>query len=86
MPRLQPRASALPSSIMPRGMCREEAAWYLGISPAKFDQIVADGRMPKGFLIDRCRVWDRHRLDAAFEILEALAEQEETSERWRVAV
>jgi len=52
-----------------RGLNREEAAQYVGISPSKFDQLVADGRMPGPKLLDRRRVWDMRRLDQAFELL-----------------
>lgn len=50
-----------------RGLRRTEAAIYIGISPTKFDQMVADGRMPKPKRIDGATVWDRHQLDLAFE-------------------
>jgi predicted DNA-binding transcriptional regulator AlpA len=53
----------------PRGLKREEAARYVGVSPSKFDQMVKDGRMPPPREIDSCRVWDRVLLDAAFEEL-----------------
>lgn len=55
--------------IEPRGLQREIAALYVGISPAKFDQLVDDGRMPKPKRIDRRVIWDRHELDAAFNEL-----------------
>lgn len=54
------------NSYAPRGMRRETAAWYVGLSPSKFDELVADGRMPKGNPVDGCVVWDRFRLDEAF--------------------
>ena len=54
---------------MPRGLQREEAAAYIGVGTSKFDQMVADGRMPPPKLIDSRRVWDRLRLDSAFEDL-----------------
>lgn len=50
----------------PRGMSREEAARYIGVSMTKFDEMVADGRMPRPKRIDGRVVWDRVRLDAAF--------------------
>ena len=53
----------------PRGLSREEAARYVGVGLSKFDEMVADGRMPKPKEIDRRIVWDRHRLDLAFEDL-----------------
>jgi predicted DNA-binding transcriptional regulator AlpA len=53
-------------SYPPRGMCREEAARYVSVGLTKFDEMVADGRMPKPKRIDGRVVWDRLRLDAAF--------------------
>ncbi|HEX4302893.1 MAG TPA: hypothetical protein VHZ78_08865 [Rhizomicrobium sp.] len=55
------------SEIEPRGLRRENAARYLGISPSKFDEFVGDGRLPGPKQLDGCVVWDRHRLDDAFE-------------------
>lgn len=47
----------------------EEAAAYLGFSARKFDELVADGRMPKPKRIDGVVVWDLRRLDFAFDAL-----------------
>lgn len=55
--------------IEPRGLQRDNAALYVGISPSKFDQLVEDGRMPRPKRIDRRVLWDRHELDAAFSDL-----------------
>ncbi len=63
------RYGALPPSLPPRGLCRAAAASYVGVSPAKFDQLVSDGRMPAPRLIDRHKVWDKRELDAAFDAL-----------------
>lgn len=52
-----------------RGLRREEAAAYLGFSARKFDELIADGRMPKPKRIDGVVVWDIHRLDVAFDSL-----------------
>jgi len=52
-----------------RGYSRVEAAAYVGISPTKFDQLVADGRMPKAKQVDGRKVWDIRELDPAFEEL-----------------
>jgi len=52
-----------------RGLSRVQAAEYVGISPSKFDQLVADGRMPGPKHIDGRRVWDRRALDFAFDAL-----------------
>ncbi len=59
-----------PLSYPPRGMSRDEAARYVGVSATKFDDLVADGRMPSPKRIDGRVVWDRLRLDAAFSELD----------------
>jgi predicted DNA-binding transcriptional regulator AlpA len=53
----------------PRGLRRDAAAGYVGISPTKFDELVADGRMPKPFTVDSCVIWDRWALDRAIDEL-----------------
>ncbi len=58
---------ALPPSLPPRGLCREAAARYIGVSPTKFDEMVSDGRMPGAKRIDTRKVWDRAALDRAFD-------------------
>jgi predicted DNA-binding transcriptional regulator AlpA len=59
----------LPASLPPRGLSREQAAAYVGISPTTFDAMVTDGRMPKPKRINARVVWDRHQLDLAFSAL-----------------
>lgn len=71
-----------PHTILPRGLSRVEAAEYIGVGASKFDQMVADGRMPQPKIIDARRVWDRHRIDSAFEALpdkEAVNEWDEVA-------
>lgn len=63
------RYMALPPMLAPRGLGREAAAAYVGISSTKFDTLVLDGRMPKPKRIDGRRVWDRFVLDEAFSAL-----------------
>lgn len=58
-----------PYSYPPRGLSREEAARYVGFGSTKFDQLVQDGRMPKGKRVDGRVVWDRFALDLAFNNL-----------------
>lgn len=53
----------------PRGLRRDAAADWVGMSPTKFDELVRDGLMPRGKLVRGCRVWDRYLLDSAFENL-----------------
>jgi predicted DNA-binding transcriptional regulator AlpA len=65
------------AQIEPRGLQREVAARYVGISPTKFDQMVLDGRMPHPKRIDGRKVWDRHALDEAFDELPTEAGENE---------
>jgi excisionase family DNA binding protein len=65
------RSTAL-SSVRPiprRGLSRDEAAMYIGISATKFDELVRDGRMPGPKRIDGRKVWDVRDLDVAFDAL-----------------
>jgi predicted DNA-binding transcriptional regulator AlpA len=56
-------------SLWPRGLSREQAATYIGVGTSKFDEMVRDGRMPRPKTIDCRVVWDRCRVDAAFDDL-----------------
>ena len=71
-----PRATGRTDGIAwtPRGLCREEAAYYIGVGPTKFDQLVADRRMPQPKRIDGRVVWDRVMLDMAFSELGEIRE------------
>jgi len=62
--------SSLPISLAPRGLSRIQAAEYIGVGVTKFDEMVDDGRMPKPKRIDGRTVWDRLKLDAAFDGLD----------------
>jgi predicted DNA-binding transcriptional regulator AlpA len=59
----------LPPSLAPRGLSREQAAAYVGVSPSLFDILVKDGRMPGPKRINARTIWDRLQLDAAFAAL-----------------
>lgn len=63
------RADILPSSLPPRGLSRVEAARVIGVSPSLFDEMVRDGRMPSPKRINSRRIWDRLKIEAAFEEL-----------------
>jgi excisionase family DNA binding protein len=67
---LRNRVSCLPPSLPPRGLSRAQAAEYVGVGVTKFDEMVDDGRMPKPKRIDGRTVWDRVKLDEAFEALD----------------
>ena len=62
--------SRLPLSLAPRGLSRGQAAEYIGVGVTKFDEMVDDGRMPQPKRIDGRLVWDRVKLDAAFDELD----------------
>ena len=62
--------SRLPLSLVPRGLSRGQAAEYIGVGVTKFDEMVDDGRMPQPKRIDGRLVWDRVKLDAAFDELD----------------
>jgi predicted DNA-binding transcriptional regulator AlpA len=63
------RGGSSRAAIVPRGLARAESAHYVGVGLTKFDEMVCDGRMPKPVRIDGRVVWDRYRLDDAFEAL-----------------
>jgi predicted DNA-binding transcriptional regulator AlpA len=63
------RAEILPPSLPPRGLSRTESAAYIGVSPSLFDELVKDGRMPRPKRINSRTIWDRRKLDAAFEAI-----------------
>ena len=77
--------SILPPSLPPRGLSREEAAAYIGVSPSLFDILVKDSRMPGPKRINSRVVWDRLKLDVAFEVLDD-TDADGTDDEWRVAV
>lgn len=58
-----------PKTFPPRGLSREDAAWYIGVGVTLFDEMVADRRMPRPKRVNSRIVWDRLALDAAFNDL-----------------
>ncbi|WAC48845.1 hypothetical protein OVA03_02655 [Asticcacaulis sp. SL142] len=62
------RAVATPTR---RGLSREEAAGYIGVSPSTFDKLVAEGKMPIPKRISTRKIWDVRALDLAFDGLDA---------------
>jgi predicted DNA-binding transcriptional regulator AlpA len=63
------RYIALPHNLPPLGLRREAAAAFVCMSPSKFDQLVADGRMPKPKHIDGIVQWPVERLKEAYNAL-----------------
>jgi predicted DNA-binding transcriptional regulator AlpA len=61
---------SIKKSLCPRrGLNRQEAALYIGISASLFDELVKSAEMPKPAHIKRRTVWDRHQLDECFDAL-----------------
>lgn len=52
--------------MTPRGLNRSESAEYIGVGTTLWDELVADGKMPKPKQIKARRVWDRFEIDVAF--------------------
>jgi hypothetical protein len=64
---------------LPGGLSRQVAAEYIGVGTTLFDAMVRDGRMPQPFRVGARVIWDRHKLDAAFD---ALSDQDEDDNPW----
>jgi len=82
LPSQTARAAVLPSSLPPRGLCREVAAAYIGVGATKFDQMVRDSSMPKPRIHGGRRLWDRSELDVAFSELPHDGENSENRNPW----
>ena len=61
-------------AIEPRGLNRIKSACYIGIGDGLYDQMVTDGRVSKPKHINARLVWDRRKLDEAFDALPENAE------------
>lgn len=59
----------LPPALAPRGLSRPEAAAYFGVSPSLFDRMVKDRLAPAPTRVYGRVLWDRHKLDLAFDAL-----------------
>jgi predicted DNA-binding transcriptional regulator AlpA len=79
------RAEVLPPSLPPRGLSREQAAAYIGISASLFDEMVKDGRMPRPKRPNARTVWDRLALDRAFDRLPG-GDDGDDGDTWRFEV
>lgn len=55
-----------------RGLDHDEAAIYVGVTFATFDQMVTDGRLPQASEFDGELVWDLVQLDRAMDRLTGL--------------
>jgi len=59
--------------LLRRAASRASTAEYIGVGVTKFDEMVGDGRMPRPKRIDGRKVWDRVKLDEAFDALDDAA-------------
>ena len=59
----------IPLSLAPRGLSRVQSAFRIGTSPSLFDEMVADGRMPKPKKVNTRKIWDCLQIDEAFAAL-----------------
>ena len=62
-----------------RGLKREEAARYVGVSTSTFDKLVEDKLMPDPNTLRGCVRWDLRKLDAAWD---ALADGDGEDNEW----
>jgi len=70
------------AGIAPRGLSREQAAAYVGISAVLFDTMVKAGTMPKARRINSRAVWDRSELDDYFTRLPHDGEGQDVDDIW----
>ena len=62
-----------------RGLSREEAAMYLGVSASTFDELRSLGKIEPARLIKGRKLWDIRELDMAFDALPRENQQPESS-------
>jgi excisionase family DNA binding protein len=65
------------------GLSRAEAAEYVGVGVTLFDQMVADGRLPKPKLANSRKIWHRERLAEAFAEWPEEGQDKESANPWR---
>jgi hypothetical protein len=65
-----------------RGLSREEAAMYLGISPSKFDELRKSGRIGPAKILDGRKLYAVEILDEFFDGLPE--ENHERADDWTV--
>ncbi len=59
----------LPLSCPPCALSRVQSAVFICVGTTKFDEMVADGRMPKPKQVDGRKIWGRLELLEAFAAL-----------------
>ncbi len=61
------RPARIPYGAWPRGLGEDQAAPYVGVSQNKFRAEVKAGLWPKPETRGSRKIWDRHRLDEAWD-------------------
>ena len=61
------RSARIPYGAWPRGLSAEQAAEYAGVSRNKFLAEVEEGLWPKPEVRGSRRIWDRCRIDEAWD-------------------
>ena len=61
------RAARIPLGAWPRGLSRGQAADYTGVCENKFMAEVEEGLWPKPETRGRRKIWDRWRMDEAWD-------------------
>jgi predicted DNA-binding transcriptional regulator AlpA len=59
-----------PTYCEKRGLNRQQAANYIGISPSMFDELIKEGVLPQPVRLKSRVLWDIRRLDEAFDEIE----------------
>ncbi len=70
--RQQARRSRDITVVEPRGLSREQANRYVGLSGGTFRRLVEEGVLPTALPFGRRRVWDRRALDQALDRLSGI--------------
>jgi hypothetical protein len=65
------------------GLSRVEAAEYIGVSPALFDEMVLDAQMPQPKLVNSRKLWMRTNLEKAFAELPEEGQDNNCGNPWR---
>ncbi|MBB4063275.1 helix-turn-helix transcriptional regulator [Gellertiella hungarica] len=70
------------ADFVPRGLRREDAARYIGISPTLFDRKRKEGAIPPPRDMFGVMIWDRHDLDSLFAKPVYTAANDNNSSYW----
>ena len=78
-----PRRTRIPYGAVPRGMCLEVAAWYVGLKEGPFKREVSLGNIPKStWLTNGQKVWLREGLDAYLDRKAGIKQDTVSNDQW----